>query len=162
VILGELGSLHRTDTIEFGKCKNCGKFFTFGGIPYFRVWKAVILSPISGVSPSSRQRRFLLQSTGPPGSDTQIRRHEAGSFGLESLFRRTNFFGGGTMPQGTIKKIVSEKGFGFIGGEKGDIFFHHSVVEGGDFETLQIGQSVTYDEGHGPKGPRAENVRPTD
>lgn len=66
------------------------------------------------------------------------------------------------MPQGTIKKIVSEKGFGFIGGEKGDIFFHHSVVEGGEFETLQIGQAVTYDEGQGPKGPRAENVRPSD
>ena len=32
-------------------------------------------------------------------------------------------------------------------------------VEGGAFETLQIGQTVTYEEGQGPKGPRAENVR---
>ena len=72
------------------------------------------------------------------------------------------FLEGGQMPQGTIKKIVSEKGFGFIGGDKGDVFFHHSAVEGGDFETLQIGQAVTYEEGHGPKGPRAENVRPAD
>lgn len=66
------------------------------------------------------------------------------------------------MPQGTIKKIVSDKGFGFIGGERGDVFFHHSAVEGGGFESLQIGQAVTYEEGQGPKGPRAENVRPTD
>ena len=32
---------------------------------------------------------------------------------------------GGHMPHGTIKKIVSDKGFGFIGGERGDVFFHH-------------------------------------
>jgi CspA family cold shock protein len=64
------------------------------------------------------------------------------------------------MPQGTIKKIVSDKGFGFIGGDRGDVFFHHSAVEGGMFESLQVGQPVEYEEGQGPKGPRAENVRP--
>lgn len=64
------------------------------------------------------------------------------------------------MPRGTIKKIVSDKGFGFIGGERGDVFFHHSAVEGEGFESLRIGQAVTYEEGQGPKGPRAENVRP--
>jgi CspA family cold shock protein len=66
------------------------------------------------------------------------------------------------MPQGTIKKIVSEKGFGFIGGDRGDVFFHHSVVEGGGFESLQVGQTVEYEEGQGPRGPRAENVRPVE
>ena len=66
------------------------------------------------------------------------------------------------MPQGTIKKIVSEKGFGFIGGERGDVFFHHSAVVDGQFETLRIGQAVTYEEGQGPKGVRAENVQPTE
>lgn len=69
---------------------------------------------------------------------------------------------GGQMPQGTIKKIVSEKGFGFIGGDNGDVFFHHSAVADGQFETLRIGQGVTYEEGQGPKGVRAENVQPTD
>jgi CspA family cold shock protein len=64
------------------------------------------------------------------------------------------------MPQGTIKKLVTEKGFGFIRGERGDIFFHHSVLEGADIESLRIGQSVEYEEGKGPKGPRAEKVRP--
>lgn len=72
------------------------------------------------------------------------------------------FLEGGQMPHGTIKKIVTEKGFGFIGGDRGDVFFHHSAVENGEFETLQIGQAVTYEEGQGPKGPRAENVRKTD
>lgn len=64
------------------------------------------------------------------------------------------------MAQGTIKKIVAEKGFGFITGEKGELFFHRSSVEGASFEQLREGQSVQYQEGQGPKGPRAENVRP--
>lgn len=63
------------------------------------------------------------------------------------------------MPQGTIKKLIADKGFGFIEGERGDMFFHHSALEGTSIETLQVGQLVTYEEGRGPKGPRAENVR---
>ena len=63
------------------------------------------------------------------------------------------------MSEGTIKR-VTEKGFGFIDTGKGsDLFFHMSAVEGARFEDLQPGQRVTYDEGQGPKGPRAENVR---
>jgi CspA family cold shock protein len=64
------------------------------------------------------------------------------------------------MPQGTIKKLLSDKGFGFIDGERGDLFFHHSAIEGATIETLTVGQEVTYKEGRGPKGPRAESVRP--
>ena len=65
------------------------------------------------------------------------------------------------MPQGTIKKVLADKGFGFIEGDGGDLFFHHSEVEGSSIEALQIGQRVNYEEGRGPKGPRAEKVRPT-
>jgi CspA family cold shock protein len=64
------------------------------------------------------------------------------------------------MPQGKIKKLIADKGFSFIDGERGDLFFHHSAVEGSSIESLQIGQAVTYEEGRGPKGPRAENVKP--
>ena len=64
------------------------------------------------------------------------------------------------MPQGTIKKLITDKGFGFIEGERGDIFFHHSSLVGATMEELQEGQQVEYDEGRGPKGPRAENVKP--
>lgn len=61
------------------------------------------------------------------------------------------------MPQGTIKKLT-DKGFGFIEGERGDIFFHHSAVRDIPYDNLREGQKVEYEEGQGPKGPRAENV----
>lgn len=67
-------------------------------------------------------------------------------------------FGVAEMPQGTIKKLT-DKGFGFIAGEKGDIFFHLSSLEETTFEDLREGQPVEYSEGEGPKGPRAEKVR---
>jgi CspA family cold shock protein len=63
------------------------------------------------------------------------------------------------MKEGTIKRLT-DKGFGFIdtGGDK-DLFFHSSGLEGVSFEQLQEGQRVSYTEGQGPKGPRAEQVR---
>ena len=66
------------------------------------------------------------------------------------------------MPQGTIKKLISEKGFGFIAGDKEEIFFHHSALVGITIEQLRENQAVEYEVGHGPKGPRAENVRVLD
>ncbi len=62
------------------------------------------------------------------------------------------------MSQGVIKKLVADKGFGFIQGERGELFFHLSAVEGTTFESLREGQAVEYTEGRGPKGPRAESV----
>ena len=50
------------------------------------------------------------------------------------------------MPQGTIRKVISEKGFGFIEGERGDLFFHHTAVEGTAFEALSEGQSIVITE----------------
>ena len=65
-----------------------------------------------------------------------------------------------TMSEGTIKRLT-DKGFGFISNESGtDLFFHMSAVEGVRFEELREGQKVSFNEGRGPKGPRAENVRP--
>jgi len=63
------------------------------------------------------------------------------------------------MPQGTIKKLVTGRGFGFIKGEQGEIFFHHSALQGLSIEDLSEGQAVEYEEGEGRKGPCAENVR---
>ena len=62
------------------------------------------------------------------------------------------------MPQGQIKKLT-DKGFGFIAGENGELFFHQSALQDVRFEELREGQTVSYEEGEGPKGPRAENVR---
>jgi cold shock protein len=73
------------------------------------------------------------------------------------------------MPQGVIKKIVSDRGFGFLSGEGGDVFFHHSVVADSGFDDLQEGQNVEYEleqnggggGGRGrSKGPRASSVKP--
>jgi len=64
------------------------------------------------------------------------------------------------MAEGTIKR-VTDKGFGFIETGSGkDMFFHSSNVEGAGYEALREGQKVSYTEGQGPKGPRAENVKP--
>ena len=73
--------------------------------------------------------------------------------------KQTPFRNATKMAEGTIKKLT-EKGFGFIdtGGSK-DLFFHHSSLEGVQYEELQEGQRVTFTEGSGPKGPAAENVR---
>ena len=60
--------------------------------------------------------------------------------------------------KGTIKRIVSNKGFGFVADESGqEYFFHQSACQ--SFDSLREGQSVTFQTGQGPKGPRAENVR---
>ena len=61
---------------------------------------------------------------------------------------------------GTIKRLVSDKGFGFIMASDGnEYFFHQSACSGMSFQDLREGQNVTFDAGQGPKGPRGENVR---
>jgi cold shock protein len=70
------------------------------------------------------------------------------------------------MPVGKVKKIVQEKGFGFISTADGagDIFFHHSAVANRGFENLSEGQQVEYTVDNSPnpkgKGPRAGSVTP--
>ena len=61
--------------------------------------------------------------------------------------------------QGEIK-LITHKGFGFIGnGRDKDLFFHRSAVEGTRFEDLQQGQQVSFTLGQGPRGPCATNVQ---
>ena len=61
---------------------------------------------------------------------------------------------------GTIKRLVADKGFGFIlAGDGNEYFFHNSACSSTRFDDLQEGQAVTFDCGQGPKGPRGENVR---
>jgi CspA family cold shock protein len=63
---------------------------------------------------------------------------------------------------GTIRTLRADKGFGFIKGEAGqEYFFHRSAVYGEGLEDLREGDSVEFDVGEGPKGPRAENVKRT-
>jgi cold shock protein len=61
---------------------------------------------------------------------------------------------------GTIKRLVSDKGFGFILASDGnEYFFHNSACNQVRFDELQEGQSVNFERGQGSKGPRGENVR---
>lgn len=56
------------------------------------------------------------------------------------------------LANGTIKKLVGDRGFGFIAQEDGtEIFFHRSQVGGGGFDMLREGQAVTYEKGTDPR-----------
>ena len=61
---------------------------------------------------------------------------------------------------GTIKKKVEDRGFGFITreGESQELFFHSSSVVGTTFEELREGDAVTFEVVQGKKGPAAEQV----
>ncbi len=52
------------------------------------------------------------------------------------------------MARGSIKKLIGDRGFGFIAQEDGsEIFFHRSQVLGNGFDSLREGQAVTYEKG---------------
>jgi cold shock protein len=112
------------------------------------VWARDRATPISIAidSPSTIAALFSLTGTG-------LGRNLGG---LRAFFLERN----GSMPQGTIKKLIADKGFGFISGERGEVFFHHSALDGTTIEELRVGQEVSYEEVQGPKGARAEKVRP--
>lgn len=65
------------------------------------------------------------------------------------------------MPSGTIKKIVSDRGFGFIAAEDGvEYFFHRSGVDDSvNFDSLRGGEAVSFEIEQSQKGPRAAQVR---
>ncbi len=65
------------------------------------------------------------------------------------------------MPVGRIKKILTDRGFGFIfpEGNGKDVFFHYSELEGINLDALEEGDQVEYEVVEGDKGPRATVVR---
>jgi cold shock protein len=66
-----------------------------------------------------------------------------------------------TRVTGTVKKVVSERGFGFITGEDGqEYFFHRSGLNSAlSFESLAANQRVSFEVQSSDKGPRAIEVR---
>jgi CspA family cold shock protein len=64
------------------------------------------------------------------------------------------------MATGTVRKLVRERGFGFIQGSDGaELFFHRSALQGQGFDALTEGQAVEFEVERGDKGPRAVNMR---
>jgi CspA family cold shock protein len=64
------------------------------------------------------------------------------------------------MTTGIVKKVISERGFGFIAAEDGKEYFFH---RGGlrpplDFDRLVGGERVGFEIEASPKGPRAVQV----
>jgi CspA family cold shock protein len=66
-----------------------------------------------------------------------------------------------SMTTGTIKKVVSDRGFGFITAEdEKEYFFHRGGLESSlDFDRLVGGERVEFEIESSPKGPRAAKVR---
>ena len=52
------------------------------------------------------------------------------------------------MPKGTIRRLIADRGFGFIRTERGeDLFFHRNQLQGVEFASLREGQQVEYEVG---------------
>jgi cold shock CspA family protein len=62
---------------------------------------------------------------------------------------------------GTIKKVVADRGFGFITAtDEKEYFFHRNSLDSSlDFDRLVGGESVEFEIEQSPKGPRANRVR---
>lgn len=64
---------------------------------------------------------------------------------------------------GTVKRIMRDKGFGFITPDDGsdDVFFHRSRLapRAVQFEDLREGDQVEFQTKPGDKGPQAFNVK---
>ena len=64
--------------------------------------------------------------------------------------------------EGKIKKLMRDRGFGFISGQNGqEVFFHRSNVFQTNFDNLREGQQVEFELQSAEKGPRALNVTVT-
>ena len=68
------------------------------------------------------------------------------------------------MATGSVKKVVSERGFGFIAADDGkEYFFHRSGLDSSlDFDRLSGGEKVEFEIESSPKGPRAAKIRAAD
>ena len=63
------------------------------------------------------------------------------------------------MAKGKVKWFSNQKGYGFITTETGgDVFVHHSAIQGDGYKSLEEGQEVEFEVQKGAKGDQAVNV----
>ena len=64
------------------------------------------------------------------------------------------------MAKGTIRRLITDQGFGFTRTAEGeDLFFHRNQIEGVDFNSLREGQQVEFEVSQGPDGSCAVRLR---
>jgi superfamily II DNA/RNA helicase len=97
----------------------------------------------------------LARPSGSPNVRPAFSLEQADASGALFERRRTG------MPKGTVKKVVSDRGFGFIAADDGkEYFFHQSGVDPTlNFDNLRGGEAVSFDIEQSQKGPRANRVR---
>jgi len=61
--------------------------------------------------------------------------------------------------RGRITRIVTDRGFGFIGAEGQDYFFHMTALANRTFDTIEVGDPVEFSITDRGRGPRAQDVR---
>ena len=62
--------------------------------------------------------------------------------------------------EGTVKKVIRDRGFGFIKCTDGaEVFFHRTALQNLNFDSLKEGENVRFEVQQGDKGPRAVRVR---
>lgn len=66
------------------------------------------------------------------------------------------------MAKGKIKRIIRDRGFGFIEAEDGsEIFFHRTGLVDISIDELKEGDGVEFETEQTPRGPRAKDVKRT-
>ena len=65
------------------------------------------------------------------------------------------------MAKGTIRRLITDRRYGFIKTEEGkDLFFHQNDLQGVEYDSLTEGQQVGFEIGRGRDGrPQAVGVR---
>ena len=64
------------------------------------------------------------------------------------------------MAKGVVKRLLRDKGFGFIKAEDGkDLFFHMTALRNIRFDLLKEGDPVEFDIVKEPRGPKAVRIK---
>jgi ribosomal subunit interface protein len=84
---------------------------------------------------------------------------EAAERQMEDFVDRRRAFLKSPAPEGTVVRLFSEEGFGFLAAPDGrEVYFHRNAVDAPGFDRLAVGSRVRFAEEQGFEGPRASTV----